>query len=397
LQTSQAAFPETVKARAQYGPHLQALGVYLVQGQMLPYGRASLLLREIFGLQVSAGSLAGWVRTCSQALVEVETRIKESLSKAGVINQDETSLWVRRHRSYVHVCSTPSLTHYGYHPSRGRVALNAIGILAGFGGTSIHDGFKIYPGYSCQHALCNAHHLRELTFIEEELKQPWAKKMKDLLLDMKAEVAQAREAGHTQIDVVKLANFHFQYGVLLREGFQLNPKASPPPGGKRVKQSPAWNLLDRLHRYREQALRFLHDFAVAFDNNLAERDLRMSHPSNKRSLEPFGPTKEPKSSAVSAVTFPRCENRAFLSFRRSSRPSLVIRSSRLFDLAGKCPLTMSPICLNVSAFLPDSIEDEVVVSLQLLQRKNGGENILLDQNAEGGHRSSNACLCSPLE
>jgi transposase len=249
--------------------------VYLVQGQMLPYGRASLLLREVFGLQVSAGSLAGWVRTCSQALTEVETRIKAGLRKARVIHQDETGVRVRKHHSYVHVCSTPQLTHFGYHPSRGRVALNAIGILTGFGGTSIHDGLNIYPGYPCQHALCNVHHLRELTFVEEELKQPWAKKMKELLLDMKEEVAQARQAGQTQLDVVKLANFHFQYGALIREGFELNPKVPPPLGRKRVKQSPAWNLLDRLNRYRRETLRFLHDFAVAFDNNQAERDLRM--------------------------------------------------------------------------------------------------------------------------
>lgn len=166
------------------------------------------------------------------------------------------------------MCSTLFLTHYGYYTSRGRVALNAIGIVAGFGGTSVHDGYKIYPGYPCQHALCNVHHLREFAFAEEELKQPWAKTMKELLLEMKAEVAQARAAGHTQVDVVKVANFHFQYGALIREGFQLNPKAPPPPGGKRMKQSPTWNLLNRLSRHREAALRFLHDFAVAFDNNL---------------------------------------------------------------------------------------------------------------------------------
>jgi transposase len=245
--------------------------VYLVEGQMVPYARASQMMREVFGLQIAASSLVQWVRKSAQAVAEVENRIKESLKQASVIHQDETTLRVRKHRSYVHVCSTPQLTHFGYHPSRGRVALNAIGILAGFGGTSVHDGFNIYPGYPCQHALCNVHHLRELTFVEEVLKQPWAKKMKDLLLDMKAEVAQARQAGQIQVDVIKLANFHFQYGALIREGFELNPKNE----GKRAKQSPAWNLLTRFHKYRQETLRFLHDFAVAFDNNLAERDLRM--------------------------------------------------------------------------------------------------------------------------
>jgi transposase len=272
---TRAVFPDAVRATAQYGPRIQALGVYLVEGQMVPYARASQVLREVFGFQISASSVLGWVRMCSQAVASVETRIKEGLRTASVINQDETSVRVRRHRSYVHVCSTPFLTHYGYHPSRGRVALNAIGILAGFGGTSIHDGYNIYPGYPCQHALCNVHHLRELTFVEEVLKQPWAGKMKDLLLEMKEAVAVSRQAGKTEVDVVQLATFHFRYGALIREGFQFNPKAPPSPDGKRVKQSPAWNLLDRLHRFREATLRFLHDFAVAFDNNLAERDLRM--------------------------------------------------------------------------------------------------------------------------
>lgn len=181
----------------------------------------------------------------------------------------------RRHQSWVHVCSTEYLTHYGFHRSRGRVALNTIGIVTDFEGTSIHDGYNIYPGYACQHALCNVHHLRELTFVEEVLKQSWAKQMKDLLLEMKAGVEQARQAGHIAIDVVKLAAFTFRYGALIREGLKRNPLIPPSEEGKRAKQSPARNLLDRLHKYREATLRFLHDFAVAFDNNQAERDLRM--------------------------------------------------------------------------------------------------------------------------
>lgn len=272
---TRAAFPSHIRASAQYGIGIQALAVYLVQGQMVPYGRASQLLREVFDLQVSPGSLATWVRRCSHELADVETRLKASLAKAPVIHQDETGLRVREHSSWVHVCSTEQLTHYGVHDSCGRQALEAIGILPEFEGTSVHDGYASYPGYDCQHALCTVHHLRELTFVEDVLGQPWAKEMKDVLLEMKAAVEQAKAAGQNKVDVFQVASFHSRYGALIREGFSLNPKGVPPPPAKRAKQSVAYNLLTRLWKHRHEVVRFLQEFAVPFGNNLAERDLRM--------------------------------------------------------------------------------------------------------------------------
>jgi transposase len=159
----------------------------------------------------------------------------------------------------------------------GRKALDAIGIAPQFGGTSVHDGLKSYQGYPFTQALCNVHHLRELTFVEEVLKQAWARKMKDLLLDMKAEVERAKAAGQQELDVLVLARFLRHYEEILSQGYRANPKAPPPEKRTRgrPKQSPARNLLDRLSQGKWAVLRFLHDFAVPFDNNLAERDLRM--------------------------------------------------------------------------------------------------------------------------
>src|SRR6266851_1983960 len=194
-----------------------------------------------------------------------------------VIDQDETTLRVGTTGWWVHVCSTKRLTHYAAHPSRGRTALNAIGIAPQFRGTSVHDGFRSYQGYGFTHAWCNVHHLRELTFVEEELKQAWARKMKALLLDMKAEVEQAKALGQHELEVLVLAPLLRRYDELLTEGYLANPPAPPPkkrPGG-RPKQSPARNLLDRLCGGKWAVLRFLLDFAVPFDNNQAERDLRM--------------------------------------------------------------------------------------------------------------------------
>jgi transposase len=133
----------------------------------------------------------------------------------------------------VHVCSTDRLTHYAAHPSRGSQALNAIGIAPQFRGTSVHDGLRTYQGYSFTHAWCNVHHLRELTFIEEELQQVWAHKMKALLLDMKAEKERAQALGQCELDVLELAQLLCRYDALLAEGYLANPP--PPPPRKSVK------------------------------------------------------------------------------------------------------------------------------------------------------------------
>ncbi len=247
------------------------------KGQSVPYARASQLLHELLGVQLSAGSIATFVKTCHQQLAEVETSLKAALVKTKVIHQDETGLRVGKMGWWVHVCSTDRLTYYAAHPSRGRAALDAIGIAPQFGGTSVHDGLVSYQGYCFTQALCNVHHLRELTFVEEELKQPWARKMKELLLDMKAEVERAKALGQHELDVLVLTRFYRRYDEILTEGYLANPPPPPPqkrtPG--RPKQGPARNLLDRLSQRKWAVLRFLHDFAVPFDNNQAERDLRM--------------------------------------------------------------------------------------------------------------------------
>jgi transposase len=279
---TRAPFPAPVSAPAQYGTSIQTLATYLVEGQSVPYARASQVLQELLGVQLSAGSIATFVTTCHQQLAGVETQLKAALVKARVIHQDETGVRVSKEGWWVHVCSTDRLTHYAAHPSRGRAALDAIGIAPKFRGTSVHDGLKSYQGYSFTQAWCNVHHLRELTFVEEELKQAWARQMKDLLLDMKAEVERAKALGQHELDLLVLAGFLCRYDSILAVGYQANPPPPPPrkseqgkrkPG--RAKQSPARNLLDRLSGGKWAVLRFLHDFAVPFDNNQAERDLRM--------------------------------------------------------------------------------------------------------------------------
>ncbi len=276
---TRASFPASVKAAVQYGTGIQALAVSLVQGQAVPYARASQLLHDLLGVQLSAGSIASFVTTCHQHLAGVETELKAALVNVPVLHQDETGMRVGTEGWWMHVCSTDRSTHYAAHAGRGRAGMDAIGITPQFRGTSVHASLVSYEGYSFTPALCNVHHLRELTFIEEELKQAWATRMKDLLLEMKAEVEQAKAQGKSQLDVPLLARLLRRYDELLAEGYLANPPPPPPQksaqGKRKPKQSPARNVLDRFSQKKQAVLRFLHDFAVPFDNNQAERDLRM--------------------------------------------------------------------------------------------------------------------------
>jgi transposase len=276
-QISIAAFAEDVRAPVQYGAACGAVAVYLVQQQVLPYERACEVLQDLLGSPMSVGTLTALVQRCAEQLAPVEQQIKAALSQADVLHQDETGLYVAGRRQWMHVSSTEQLTHYAVHAKRGKEALEAIGILEGFEGVSVHDGWRSYWQYACQHALCNVHHLRELTFLHEEQHQDWAGQMKTLLVDIKTAVDQARALGLTSLHPLEVADWKAQYVALLEEGYRANPPDPPPEGGKkgRHKQSAARNLLDRLSKHRDAVLLFLDNFAVPFDNSLAERDIRM--------------------------------------------------------------------------------------------------------------------------
>lgn len=274
---TRASFPQGVQAPVQYGPALGALAVYLVEQQLLPYERACETIQDLLGPSMTVGTLKSLVERCAEHLAPIEEQIMTTLRQGKLMHQDETSLSVRGKRFWMHVACTASLTHYACHASRGREALDAIGLLKGFAGVSLHDGWASYQGYDCLHALCNVHHLRDLTFVEEVMGEPWAREMKTLFLEMKEAVHRARQAGSACLSPDEEHRFRTRYrSVLLTAHTQLSTDADTgPPKKGRKKQSPARNLLDRLMKYEEQVLRFLHDFAVPFDNSQAERDIRM--------------------------------------------------------------------------------------------------------------------------
>jgi len=276
-QVTVASFPQGIQAAVQYGPAFCAVAVYLVQQQLLPYERACEVLFDLFGQCPRAATLSTLVQRCAQTLVPVEEQIKSALSQSAVLNQDETGLSVAGKRHWVHVSATKHLTHYAVHAKRGKEALDAIGILSEFVGVSVHDGWSSYWHYACGHGLCNVHLLRDLTFVHEEEKQEWAAEMKSVLLDVKAAVEQARMQERTSLHPVEVQDWKARYQqVLLQANEAPSMVQEPPPKRKgRHKQSAAHNLLDRLTHDQQAVLAFMENLAVPFDNNLAERDLRM--------------------------------------------------------------------------------------------------------------------------
>jgi len=270
------AFPAAVAAPVQYGPRVRAIAVTLTQQHLLPYNRARAVLGDLLGCAMTEGTLATLVQDAAERLAAVEALIADALRAGALQHNDETGLSVRGKRWWLHTASTARLTHYGVHPKRGSEATDALGILPGFRGTSVHDGWAPYRRYPCRHALCNAHHLRELAWVEEQDGQTWAAEMAALLCAIKAAVDAARAAGCAGLPARTRATFRRRYARTIAAGLAANPpppEEAPPLRGRR-KQSKAKNLLDRLQR-TDEVLAFMEDFAIPFDNNQAERDVRM--------------------------------------------------------------------------------------------------------------------------
>ena len=268
-------FPSGVMPGAQYGPNLKSLLIYLVEYHLLPWQRSCEMIGDLFGQIVAEGTICSAINQCAAALENPEKQIKEAIKQAEVAHFDETGLYVAGRRDWLHVSSTSQLTHYGSHAKRGAEATKDIGILPDFTGRAMHDAWSPYFNYSCAHGLCNAHHLRELTFVDEQIGQAWAGEMKDLLIKIKQAVEQAIKQGLMALSKAQQRRFEKNYDQLIAKGLGLSENKKPPPSGKRgrTKQNKAKNLLDRLSQYKGETLAFMYDSAVPFDNNQAVRSV----------------------------------------------------------------------------------------------------------------------------
>ena len=274
---NRGTFPEGVACGASYGAGVKSVLTYLNQGHLLPSARSCEIVADLFEQPVSEGLLEAAVTGCTTALAETETSIKQGLARAEVVNVDETGMSVEGKRMWLHSASTPQLTHYACHDQRGATATKAIGILPAFGGRAIHDGFSSYWQYDCAHGLCNAHHLRELIFAHEQGQRTWAGQMQALLVEIKRAVDSATAHAQTALAPTQIADYEQRYGAILQAGLEEEHHDPSPPSGQRGRkqQHKSKNLLDRLTKYQTETLAFMKDFAVPFDNNLAERDVRM--------------------------------------------------------------------------------------------------------------------------
>jgi transposase len=270
---TKADFPAGVAAPAQYGERIRAAAVYLNVQQLIPEDRVAQTMSDLFGAPLLCpASLTAWVGDKAAALAPVTERIAELAAVAPVRHLDETGFRIGGKTQWLHTVSTEALTFYRVSETRGAVPADLQG------GVVVHDHFKPYYGLTgVAHAYCNAHHLRELKALIEFDAEPWAKAMRDLLVEANDAVRKARQQGETALAPPAVEGFVARYWEAVRAGLAFH-RALPPLkqcAKGRTKRRPGHNLLERLKTYKDDVLRFLCDFTVPFTNNLAEQDLRM--------------------------------------------------------------------------------------------------------------------------
>lgn len=274
-----ASFPQGVDAPVQYGKNVRSMLVYLSQYQLLPQKRITDLMSDLFGVTISEGTVNTAIRQIYGRLEATEDAIREFIRGSPVAHGDETGMYVGGKRWWQHGFSTTLFTYFFCHIKRGKKALKDDGILQRFIGRLVHDGWMSYFDFDCLHALCNAHHLRELVFLHEQCRQRWAGTMIKFLCHCKKTVDRAKAADRKQLAPRTLFLYRKRYESIIACGNRANPSQTTRkvPGSRgRIKQTPARNLLQRLEKYEDETLAFMYDFNVPFDNNTSERDLRMS-------------------------------------------------------------------------------------------------------------------------
>jgi len=274
---AKGVFPASVTQPTQYGDRLQAQASYLNSYHFIPLARTAELLTDFYGQAPSEAVIMAANHQLAVATSASLDVIKKHLIAADVVHFDESGLRIAGKLNWLHVAGTPDLTYYHVDAQRGKNGMTAGGILPDFQGNAVHDHWASYLSFTqCEHSFCNAHHLRELKFIHERYEQTWAADTAELLLDIKAEVA-ATPAPAMSLPADRLLHYRAKYDTIVANGLTANALlavASPPKQG-RPKQSPPKNLLDRLQTHKAGVLAFMANFRVPFDNNPAERDIRM--------------------------------------------------------------------------------------------------------------------------
>jgi transposase len=273
---NQAPFPVAVTQKVQYGTEVQKLAVYFNSYQLLPYKRTSEMFEDLLGHRINEASLVSMNQRCADNLAGFIGELKEAIAVQEVSHADETGYYYNGVRNWLHVLTTEQHTLYMPHAKRGTEAMDAMGILRSYKGVLVHDFWKSYLEYGCAHALCNVHHLRDLTFCQEVENSPWAGEMKGFLLDLLQKVNQSKEKNIEAAAPEDILCWEQKYDGLLEAGWQMHPPPQKQKGKRgAVKKTKTQNLLQRFADHKESILRFATDFNVPFGNNLAEQAIRM--------------------------------------------------------------------------------------------------------------------------
>lgn len=322
-----ANFPESVTRPIQYGSQIKAHSVYLSQFQLLPYQRIQDYFQDQLGIPLSTGSIVNFNLDAASRVVDsgASNIIRQQLQQASVLHVDETGININASRHWLHCASTPLWTQYSADRKRGTEAMVNGEVIPVFQGVLCHDHWKPYYTYDqCKHALCNAHHLRELERAFDQDGKRWAGEMKTLLIDINLSV----NAKGGLLPPEQSKHFRQQYrGVLAQGDIESPPPDEQQRNGKRgrLKRTKSRSLLERLRLFEDDALRFMVEAEVPFTNNLGENDIRMTKVQQKisgcfRSME-------------GAETF--CLIRGYLSTCRKQKVSASEALRALYD--GKLP------------------------------------------------------------
>jgi len=277
---NQGAFPAEATAPACWGPGVRALGLYLTHRQHIPLDRCAELLSDVLGAPVSTGFLAGLGPEAAVRLEGFLARIKRLLGEEPVVHADETTLRVSSTSWWLHVVASETLTFLGLHRNRGRVAIDALGVLPGYTGIVVHDGLTTYDYLTdALHQQCCSHLIRHLSeAMDHDDTRLWSRLMTGVLLDAAAAHRRAADQGRAKVPATTVARLRRRYRHAVAVAFRLLPSGPLPrrrnTGGWQPHQRKSWNLAVRFRDSEPDILRFLEDTRSSFTNNDAERPLR---------------------------------------------------------------------------------------------------------------------------
>ena len=274
----EGSFPSDIRATVQYGKNLQALAVAFNTVGAVSINRTHEILSGVFNIPLSTGTIKNMVTRCAESLTDTYERIRQQMIRLGLIHCDETGTRVDGKTWWVHNASDMDFTFLSISKKRGQTGMDEAGILPNFTGISVHDCWGSYWKYpDAVHAVCCAHLLRELNGVEENHpEQTWATKFKELLLAMKKVKDKALADGKDEVSYYHLHKFDKQYDEIIKTAYEENPLPETTAKKRgRKKKGKVLNLISRLEKYKASVCLFIKNLCVPFDNNQAERDLRM--------------------------------------------------------------------------------------------------------------------------